>query len=90
MLAEPICPKEYVVISSIGDEKIGKFGVLGTHFYLERRSVVNCSLGVDCSINISWIDGALYSAGQAKSTKNLVPKPKPFWKNSVQIRVQGG
>src|SRR6266705_5327616 len=53
MLAEPICPKEYIMISSIGDEKIGKFSVSGTHFHLERRSVVNCSLGVDRSINIS-------------------------------------
>jgi len=47
------------MISSIGDEKIGEFGVSGAHFHLERSSVVNCSLGVDRSINISWIDGAL-------------------------------
>jgi len=59
MFAKPICPKEYIVISSIGNKKIGKFGVLGVHFHLESRGMVDCSLGVDHSINISWVDGAL-------------------------------
>ncbi len=30
-----------------------------------------------------------YSAGQAKSTKNLAPEPKGVQKNRVQIHVQG-
>ena len=30
-----------------------------------------------------------YSAGQAKSTKNLAPEPKGVRKNRVQIHVQG-
>src|SRR6266704_5614105 len=59
VFAEPICPQEYVMISSIGDEKIGNFDVSGAHFYLERRSMVNRSLSVDCSINVSWKDGVL-------------------------------
>jgi len=47
------------VISSIGDKKIGKFSVLGAHFHLESRGMVDCSLGIDRTINVSWIDGAL-------------------------------
>ena len=53
MFAEPICSKEYVVISSVGDEEIGKFGVSGAYFHLESCGMVNHSLGVDCSINVS-------------------------------------
>src|SRR6266581_8584500 len=59
VFAEPICPQEYVMVSSIGDKKIGEFGVSGAHFHLERRSMVNCSLGVDCPINVMWKDGVL-------------------------------
>jgi len=59
MFAEPICSKEYVMISCIGDKKIGKFSMSGAHFHLESCGMVDCSLGVDCSINIMWIDGAL-------------------------------
>ena len=47
------------MISRIGDKKIGKFGVSGAHFHLERCNMVNRSLGVDCSINVSWKDGVL-------------------------------
>ena len=47
------------MISSIGDKKIGEFSVSGAYFHLELCSMVNCSLGVDCSIDISWEDGVL-------------------------------
>ena len=47
------------MISGIGDKKIGKFGMLGAHFHLESCGMVDCSLGVDCSINVTWVNGVL-------------------------------
>jgi len=47
------------MISCIGNKKIGKFSVSGAYFHLESHGMIDRSLGVDRSINITWIDGAL-------------------------------